>query len=186
MKIKFLNTAVAGLVLSISCLVNFANAGVILSDSTAVNTSGQDYSRTFDVTGFEDYKNLVFTVNARGDYGLDEYNEFIKFLIDGTSFGNYRYDTIGVTSFTGPTGDDKFDIIIDFTFTVSDIDWNNFASDSQVSIQWDNSANVGSAPGFYVNYSLSGNPAPVPEPATLAIFALGMIGLASRRLNKKS
>ncbi|NQZ22998.1 MAG: PEP-CTERM sorting domain-containing protein [Colwellia sp.] len=26
----------------------------------------------------------------------------------------------------------------------------------------------------------------VPEPSTLAIFALGMIGLASRRYNKKS
>ena len=32
----------------------------------------------------------------------------------------------------------------------------------------------------------TGDPASVPEPSTLAIFALGMIGLASRRFNKKS
>jgi hypothetical protein len=39
------------------------------------------------------------------------------------------------------------------------------------------------------NFSLSGDtlePTPVPEPTTLAVFALGMIGLASRRFKKKS
>ena len=40
-----------------------------------------------------------------------------------------------------------------------------------------------------VNYNqeayAAGNTAEVPEPSTLAIFALGMIGLASRRFNKK-
>jgi hypothetical protein len=37
MKIKFLNTAVTGLVLSISCLVNFANAGLLTYDFNAAN-----------------------------------------------------------------------------------------------------------------------------------------------------
>ncbi|WP_440874820.1 PEP-CTERM sorting domain-containing protein [Thalassotalea sp. PLHSN55] len=30
------------------------------------------------------------------------------------------------------------------------------------------------------------NAAPVPEPSTLAIFALGMFGLVSRKFNKKN
>lgn len=34
--------------------------------------------------------------------------------------------------------------------------------------------------------AVGNNAAPVPEPSTLAIFALGMLGLVSRKLNKKS
>jgi len=45
-------------------------------------------------------------------------------------------------------------------------------------------------PEFYMDNmvvaSVSSRPATVPEPSTLAIFALGMIGLASRRVKKQS
>ena len=88
MKLKFLNTALTGLIFSISCLVNSANAGLILSNSTEITTAGQDHSLIFDVTGFEQYTNLVFTVTARGDYGRKP-SELIEFFIDGTSFGEF-------------------------------------------------------------------------------------------------
>jgi hypothetical protein len=184
MKIKFLNTAVAGLVLSISCLVNFANAGLILSDSTVVNTAGQNYSQTFNVAGFENHTNLVFAVEARGDYGTQS-DEFIEFFIDAISFGDFDYNTAGVTSVVGPTGSAEFDYIMNFSFTISDTDWNTqYANDSQLQVQWTNSPTVGSAGGYYVDFSLTGNPSVVPEPSTLAIFALGILGLASRRFKK--
>lgn len=195
MKLKFLNTAVAGLILSLSCLVSTANAGLILSDSTEVNTNGQDYSKIFDVSAFKDYTNLVFTVNARGDYGDFQSGEFIEFLIDDISFGEFYADTVGVTTVIGPTGQLNFDYIIDFSFTLSDIDWKTlYANDSQVKVQWDNSQNVGQDGGFYVNYSLTGtpgeanvtDPVPVPAPTTIAVFALALIGFASRKLKKQS
>jgi len=194
MKLKFLNTAFAGLILSLSCLVSTANAGLILEDSTVVDTSGQTYSQIFDVTGFENYTNLVFTVNARGDYGITELGEIIDFSIDDTFFGEFSLDTVGVDSYVGPTGWDDFDYIIDFSFTISDVDWNTLANDSQVNVQWNNSSRVGTNPAFYVSYTLSGTPSepsvvdpkPVPAPTTLVIFALGMIGLASRRFKKQS
>ena len=182
MKLKFLNTALTGLILSINCLVNSANAGLILSDSTVVNTVGQDYSQTFDVTGFENYTNLIFTVNARGDYGKLN-SEFVEFFIDDISFGTFNYNTAGVTSFVGPTGSSTYDYVMDFSFTISDVDSNTvYANDSELTVKWDNAENVYSKHESYVNFSLSG--VLVPEPTTLAIFALGLLGLASRRFNK--
>ncbi|MCJ8293094.1 MAG: PEP-CTERM sorting domain-containing protein [Colwellia sp.] len=180
MKLKFLNTALTGLILSISCLVNSANAGLILSDSTEVNSSGQSYSEVFDVSGFEDYTNLVFTVNVRGDYGTNS-SEFIEFVIDDTSFGQFSYNTAGVTSVVGPSGNSSFDYVMDFSFTISDVDWNSlYANDSQLKVQWNNGPGVDPAAGYYVNFSLSA----IPEPSTLAIFALGLIGLGLRRFKK--
>lgn len=180
MKLKFLNTALTGLIFSISCLVNSANAGLILSSSTDVTITGQTNSMIFDVAGFEHYTNLVFTVNARGDYGRES-SEFIEFFIDDTSFGQFDYNTPSVTSVVGPTGNKGYDYVMDFSFIISDIDWNTvYANDSLVKVQWDNSLTVGGSAGFYVNYSLTG----IPEPTTIAVFALGLLGLASRRFNK--
>ena len=149
MKLKFLNTALTGLILSISCLVNSANAGLILSDSTVITSSSQSHTMIFDVAGFEEYTNLVFTVNARGDYGVTESNEFIEFFIDDISFGEFRYNTAGVTSVVGPSGKSSIDYVMDFSFTINDVDWNTlYANDSQVKIQWNNASGVGALAGF--------------------------------------
>jgi hypothetical protein len=180
---KFLNASLISLVLSASFFVNVANAGLILSDSTDVISNAQTNSETFDVTGFEDYTNLIFSVNARGDYGKYA-PENIEFFIDNFSFGQFNWNTAGVTYTLGASGDIYNDYMINFSFTISDIDWGVIANDSSVKVEWANSSTVNANPssGFYVNYSLSG--VPVPEPTTLAIFALGMIGFASRRFKK--
>lgn len=181
---KFLNAALVSLVLSTSFFVNSANAGLILSNYTHVNTQGQEHTKTFNVSGMENYKNLVFTVKARGDYGTLS-NELIEFFIDDTSFGEFTYNTAGVTSVVGPTGNSALDYIIDFSFTISDSDWTSlYANDSLLKIDWKNSNAVDARDNYFVDYSLSGEPSQVPEPTTLAIFALGMIGLASRRFKK--
>jgi hypothetical protein len=187
---KFLNAAFISVMLSTSL---FANAGLILSDSTVVDKNAQSSSETFDVTGFENHTDLIFTVEARGDYGKYA-PENIEFFIDNTSFGQYNWNTSGVTYALGASGDVQNDYILNFSFTISDIDWAVITDDFSVNVDWVNSStvNANSSNGFYVNYSLSGNlaqppaPAPVPEPTTLAVFALGMIGLASRRFKKQS
>jgi len=194
MKLKFLNTTVAGLILSLSCLVSTANAGLILSDETVVDTSGQAYSKIFDVSSFKDYINLVFTVEARGDYGTLN-SENIEFLIDDISFGEFNYNTPGVNSIVGPTGNSSYDYVMDFSFTISDSDWNTlFADNSEVKIEWNNANGVDAKYASYVNFSLSGtpgepnitDPVPVPAPTTIAVFALALIGFASRKFKKQS
>ncbi len=184
MKLKFLNKALTGLILSLSCLINSANAGLILSDSTDITTGGQSYSEVFDVSAFKDYTNLVFTVNARGDYGR-EASEYIEFFIDNNSFGQFNYSTEGVTSVVGPTENIGYDYVIDFSFTISNIDWNTvFANDSLLTVQWENSATVGPSAPFYVSYSLTGEAKAIPAPLSLAVFALALIGFSARRFKK--
>jgi hypothetical protein len=176
MKLKFLKAAFASLLLSSSFL---ANAALIFSDYTDVTQRSQDDSETFNVTGFEAYTNLVFTVNARGDYGTSS-EELIKFSIDDMLFGAFDYNTSG--SVIGDTGNKTDDYILNFSFAISDADWNTFTSDSLVKVEWDNDEGVDARSFSYVSYSLSGQP--VPEPSTIAIFALGIMGLASRRFIK--
>jgi len=192
---KFINKALTGLILSLSCLVSTANAGLILSDETQFYTSGATYSETFDVSAFKDYTNLVFSVNVRGDYDGSEEHEFIEFLIDDKSFGQFYFDTDELVGSTGPSEGIKYDHLMEFSFTINDIDWNTvYANNSEIKIGWQNGRHVGVFETSYVNYSLTGTPGepsvvdpkPVPAPTTLAIFALGMIGLASRRFKKQS
>jgi len=67
MKLKFLNTAVAGLIFSLSCLVSTANAALITTGSLSHDT---DTSIVVDSLGLEwhtlDYNNIMF-----GDGSID-------------------------------------------------------------------------------------------------------------------
>jgi hypothetical protein len=190
MKFTCIKTVFLTLILSSGLFVNNANAGIIVSDNTSVTSDGQSYTSTFDVTGFEDYINLIFTVSTRGDYGVSQDNEYIEFFIDGISFGQFRYDTSGVISSVGASGQSEIDWQLDFSFSITDIDWSTlYADDSTITVNWSNDSGVGawnSEYNSFVNFNLAGDPNPVPEPTTLAIFALGMMGLAVRRLNKNS
>lgn len=190
MKFTCIKTVLLTLILSSGLFVNNANAGIIVSDNTSVTSTGQSYTNTFDVTGFEDYINLIFTVSTRGDYGATQNSEYIEFSIDGISFGQFRYDTPDVTSSVGATGDGSIDWQLDFSFSITDTAWSTlYADDSTITVSWSNASGVNAFTTRYspfVNFNLAGDPNPVPEPTTLAIFALGMMGLAVRRLKKKS
>ena len=179
MNSKMLKAAFAGLVLSVS---GFANAGLILSDSTVVDSAGDSYSELFDTTGFSDFQDLIFTVEARGDYGNNGSDEFIEFWMDGTSLGQFSWSTPG--SLWGGTGDQSIDWILNFNVTITQAQWSNFSNDNELTISWNNSSEVGLFDSYhtsYVNYELNGTAAEVPEPTTLAILALSIMGLASRR-----
>tara|TARA_R110001583_G_scaffold195495_2_gene374263 strand:- start:654 stop:1211 length:558 start_codon:yes stop_codon:yes gene_type:complete len=185
MNVKMLKAVVAGLVLSVS---GFANAGLIFSDNTNITTSGQSDIASFSSIGFEDYTNIIFSVDARGDFGENESNEYIEFLIDGVNFGQYTWDTFGVTSSTGSSNISSIDKLISFSFNISALQWANFISDDSVQVTWNNGSGVGDWSNNYigyVNYEINGVASQVPEPTTLAIFALGIMGLASRRFKKQ-
>jgi hypothetical protein len=185
MNVKMLKAVVAGLVLSVS---GFANAGLIFSDNTNITTSGQSDIASFSSIGFEYYTNIIFSVDARGDFGENQSNEDIEFLIDGVNFGQYTWDTFGVTSSTGSSNISSIDKLISFSFNISALQWANFISDDSVQVTWNNGSGVGDWSNDYigyVNYEINGVASQVPEPTTLAIFALGIMGLASRRFKKQ-
>ena len=109
-------------------------------------------------------------------------------MIDGVNFGQYTWDTFGVTSSTGSSNISSIDKLISFSFNISALQWANFISDDSVQVTWNNGSGVGDWSNNYigyVNYEINGVASQVPEPTTLAIFALGIMGLASRRFKKQ-
>jgi hypothetical protein len=215
MKFKLLKVILAGLVLSTSCFINVANAGLIALDSTRL-IGNQGYGGSLSMH-FEVLTAINVTELGAYDSNQDGFTSQI-------AVGIYNRDTntmvTEIATFLGTsdplTGYSRF---FDITDVVLDV--GNYAIVARGFNSNDKNGNAGSdgpAPtidngsgliqfvggGYYggssindFNLTADGGPAnrydagtfmytKVPEPSTLAIFALGMIGLASRRYKKKS
>ena len=201
MNIKMLKATLAGLILSISSL---ANAGIIeltwdtsLSDTDVVGTNiGDNVSLVFRFNSTtNDLSNLVLNKNSFMDYSfhLDD-GRFVTFDLLESGYINSGYENNSFFSFDALgdlVGIESF-YILD-TSVVSNIVGVNGTSQGM----FNNGANCflcGGSQYFGVNNVASGlstsswavsQSQDVPEPSTLAIFALGMIGLASRRFKKQ-
>jgi hypothetical protein len=205
MKFKMLKAALACLVLSVS---GFANAGLILQGNLgAVSSSTDEYANiagldwdlfdngdgtiTFNLTPtlFDNSPYLqaltVGIVNQAGTFSED----FTYGSSDGSTPDDELVKTGGVYSYTTgglPTGelgmflmvngrapDDGNDLQrwIGISSMSRSNDWGGF------DWNWDNRIKF---------EGVAATTAAVPEPSTLAIFAIGFMGLASRRFKKQS
>jgi hypothetical protein len=169
--LNFKNVLIAPIMFVFICLFNTANAGIIFTDKTFINVGGQNDIKLFSIGGYENYTNLLFTFQARGDFG-DSLDENISFLIDDIPIGTYDWTTSG--SVQGDINNSSWDWILNYSFTISDVDWASYASDSIIKIEWVNSGAVGAAPGSYVEYTLTGQPILVPVPAPFIPLILGL------------
>lgn len=114
-------------------------------------------------------------------FGSFGFNSVEAYDIASSNFNTYKFNLeflfdAGVT--TSLLLDNILDVAIDFGAGVNpDCGWSN----TNVCI-----TNSGASPFATINYTYSNsNSTNVPEPTTLAIFALGIIGLASRRFKKQ-
>ncbi|MFQ3195042.1 MAG: hypothetical protein ACI9N3_001876 [Colwellia sp.] len=156
MNYKFLKAAIVGLVLSVS---SFASAGLITVDW---EFNGGSFDGTF--SGADN--------NSDGILTFDELSDFSP----RTSFTNVNLSNlVDVGDFNLSTGQ----------WLSNAISWTNQPDNAWFT--WNNRGNsVNSLWASVTVNSVTGTSQPVPEPSTLAIFALGMIGLASRRFKKQS
>jgi|TARA_R110002060_G_C2115569_1_gene98405 hypothetical protein len=222
MKFKFLNKAIAGLMLSVLGFVNVANASLIVSgiqenvlysDVTDVwdwdLLYRGDYSETvsFD-TMFNGHQDYVMLGAINGDsreialLAAISWEDFITHTALNTtneSNGALWYNNGGSLGFTelGTTINQSSG---DFETTGSyRLSWHTHDFLNNQSADYSTSASLvsgGYRAGDVVGLNFStvwdrviftaNAPVDVPEPSTLAIFALGMIGLASRRFKKQS
>jgi hypothetical protein len=170
--LKFKNVLIVPIMFVFICLFNSANAGIIFTDKTFINKPSQNDTNLIDVTGYENYTNLLFTFQARGDYGT-AIDENITFFIDDVYIGVYDWTTPGTVQ--GPYNNINWDWILNYSFAISDADWANYASNSFITVEWDNSDSVGKDPSaYYVEYTLTGQPIPVPAPAPFIPLILGL------------
>tara|TARA_Y100001970_G_scaffold119280_1_gene147957 strand:+ start:459 stop:1025 length:567 start_codon:yes stop_codon:yes gene_type:complete len=184
---KLISKAIASATLLLS--LN-ANAGLVISDIEITSTSlSFDVTGTLDVVNLYDLDSLFFgdatqTTNLfnsiNGTYGLSKNSGTYDFSSTGGSFveGSYWGEYLFTNGADILVVGDVIDISVSWTgsFNVDQFNWDNFV------VQAGHSGN----PVFNnVTNQIAGGVEleNVPEPSTLAILGLGIIGLAFRRAN---
>ena len=190
---NLLNTTVAGLLLATSSLLNIANAGPITLDLAEQEASSGLIEYSLDLTGSNNYSvasDATFTLNLSGNDGwfnnLVWENNNIQVYLEALDLGIVLNSDID---------DDLFDFSNSFftwelldtgssyktltgTTTISQADWTNIVADDTVNISLSGSRD-------WLDFTSSGSVSyDVPEPATLAIFGLALLGFAARRVKK--
>jgi hypothetical protein len=205
MKLKFIKAIALSLTLSVGGFVSTVNAGVI-TESASITDWDTNAGNLDDVTLSLDFLyaanmigDLKFTFKAFGDFA--DNNQTIKLGLingDGVVVSGPGYIWLDGTLYDGGfinVSNDGTDIGLD---SLADINIATYMINNTTDRGRYSSMNDGG--GLDVNFNFSnrvlstaGNMVSVtveyevvPEPSTIAIFALGMIGLASRRFKKKS
>jgi hypothetical protein len=183
MNIKMLKAALAGLVLSVS---GFANAGLIYSDT---NITGNFWARTLGTStmisglGPVQFHAQEFFTDTSGLFDFssiqsyDGYLHLYELVFNPTSqstnllaANDDGVSGIGSSDFSYVLISMRQYILITSSFSAGE----NGTFTNTIDIA-QGRANV-----------FAGKVTDVPEPTTLAIFALGIMGLASRRFKKQS
>ena len=209
MKFKFFKLAIISIIIATSFLANIANA-TLIDNGHYTTVNGIDW---LDMS-FTDNKsyNEVLTLIAAGQ-ALDGWSvasfDDVRSMYGAFGFATTPDDTTDGYYATNTGYDDVLNMLgatygsTSYAFTVgyvSDVGNNyNGVSTWQRVVQTGYFSNVGNGfwrgdswgwsqgdPDERVGTYLTRTVVHVPEPSTLAIFALGMIGLASRRFKKQS
>ena len=191
MKSKYLNTALACILL---CITSIANAGIIKTftfdtSDWDYNSSGRvsdgdsltimfDDSTDFNNVFWSDIEYFQFNVAAGTTYKIDS-----DFTSLGTAAGLFS-ETDGLVSIlfsgSGPNN---------YIYGYNSV--NRLFGEISTSSIWPYYHKLGTTDSYHANLGLNQGSnvtikaSEVPEPSTLAIFALGMIGLVSRRFKKQ-
>ena len=203
MKFKLLFTTLAGLILTATLLSNVANAGLITGNLNVDNIHEVFLSTDDNIEGI--------SISSGSDWQITDV--ISNNLIAGTDYFLHikANNTDGPAAFLGDfslVGNDHLfsnnlsEILTNVTdWKVSTSGWNNYVnatgygnngvgpwsgntSGVDASATWIWASQVANNQDVYFSVAITATD--VPEPSTLAIFALGMLGLASRRFKKQS
>lgn len=157
-----------------------ANATLIATDTTSITQTAQSYNSSTVLTDTS-YTNVFLDITAKGDYGTFGY-EHLAFYIDNILLADWTFNTPGISVSENYA---NYDYTLTGSVSISDALWSTFSADNNLNISWKNSSAVNPYPSQggadYVTYSLHGDLVSVPEPATLALFGLGIAGIAFTR-----
>jgi len=191
MNIKMLKAALAGFVLSVSCL---ANAGLIQNtyNGPTGNDVDTDPASTFDIIITDNY--VISDLNVQVAFGNSNYwSDISLFLSNGTTtielMAALENDEQGLFDVTF---DDSAlsnlpsigDVIGEYKSAevLSAFNNQNISGTWTLSILDEFEPDEGDT---LISFNIIATTTSVPEPTTFAIFALGIMGLAARRFKKQ-
>jgi hypothetical protein len=171
--------------------IGSANATVITSNTTNITTTAQTFSDT--VTLLDIYENIVIDVEAKGDYGATEANEFLSFKIDGMELFNWcvgstaatRCPNTGVT-FTS-TNSSAIDYTIIGSIQITKTIWDLVSADDILNISWENGSGVNNSSlggSDFVTYSISGDIVNASSPSVALLFMIAIAGFGVSRRHR--
>lgn len=202
MNIKYLKVLMTGAILSLSCLVNVANAGLITLNGPSANNVDNPTATLVNLDSFDTgtINDLDLAVHIDG-VGYD-----LSVLLTHVDTGTTA--TIWLST-DGPGGDlngghyfGEVDTVFDDEAALDfhpnyeavaapayrSVDLLSIFDGEQIGGTWQLSiANTGCCEfegDTLVSWSIMANVTDIPEPSILAIFGLGLMGLASRRVKK--
>lgn len=205
---KFLNTAIIGLILSVSSIVNVANAGLILDEDFDPITSADWTLSNGSVLGnpaSEFYSLNALHFNGSGTRSATT-NAFdmttgglLSFMLkiggsnDTATFEDADAGEDVLIQYSANGGSwvnllvvDTEDLLYKDSWGKVDLSITGLAMSNSTQFKWTQARHSGNN---WDNWAIDdvklSNNVNVPEPSTFAIFALGMMGLASRKFKKK-
>lgn len=193
MEFKFLKAAAASLILSASCLINLANAAIISVADWHLTTDNSGGLRQLTQSQFSDIYLAVSkdtTFNSSDTYEIMAgFRQMTTAEAVARFLGNGAPGTLPIFSYYNQAGWNSYTwegkvrhqfIYSDSVTTGHYKHAGNYESHNNTSGFNSNTTNFA---GFVL---IKDDTLLVPEPSTLTIFALLMIGFASRRIKKQS
>lgn len=198
MKSNFLKSSIAGVILAASFLTNVANAEIITVSETQQQTVDfQDFDFNFAISDWQSGTDASLYIEVQGDLGYSqgEISEDFELILESINLGTHGgFNDLGLGGWTQliQGGVDQWKVSNTFAISAADMASvlfdNSFDLDvnfsDQVHIQFGTIGNVLPYVTVQLQYSDSEISTAVPTPSTLAILALGVFGLASRRFKK--
>jgi hypothetical protein len=201
MRIQMLKAALVGVVLSVSGL---ANAGVIYDSGSAVSDSNRcdaencsgttEWWALDDFTSYSDWNVTGFEFFSDGASEANYISTSWEIISSANPYGAALYSGTSVSKISGNShlvSGLNFELSAGTYFLSHHHDYSTernttamLTGESGSWYQTDKGSNQFSHTGELAQ-KIYGNVASVPEPTTLAIFALGLMGLASRRFKKQ-